>query len=189
MGQGTEGTEKDKVTSNFNPNTPSTTKPLFSDVDVRRIVRNFIEAFLRGAVKVTISKEQVKKTIPNREDFAHQTEGQLFDLIESASGVRETEPESIETSIKFLYGWIVVLRQKGMMEGTFLQSTELEAKIEQLEDIVGKLASAIENVEKYGPELESLKELKPVLLQAKRIFDRWEKDMDKGENEGVGKWR
>jgi hypothetical protein len=184
MDQGqTEGTAEKEV----EPSEP----PLFPYEDMRRIVRDWIEALIRGAIALPITKESVRKSVvSNPEAFALQTEADIFELIEIASG-SNLRPSNYEPSrvIKALFGYIIMFRQKGMMIGTFPLSTELGAKLEKLEQIVGKLTGTVEHLDKFAPELQDLKEYKPFFEQMRRYLSKTEKEWDKSEEAGKKDWR
>jgi hypothetical protein len=181
MDQGqTEGTAEEKVES-----------PLFPYEDMRKIVRDWIEAIIRGAVELPITKENVRKDANlDRDAFARKTEADIFELIEIASGANilpsRFNPEHVNRA---LFGYIIMFRLKGMMKGTFPLSTELGAKIEKLEQIVGKLTGTVEHLDKFAPDLQDLKEIKPFFQQVKRYLDKTEKEWDKGEEAGKKDWR
>jgi hypothetical protein len=186
MDQGqTEGTTKEEVESQEEES------PLFPYEDMRRIVRDWIEALIRGDIQIPITKESVKKGYPgNRELFAQKTEAEIFELIEIASG-SNLQASRFEQSkvIKALFGYIIMFRQKGMMTGTFSLSTELSVKLEKLERIVGQLTGTVEHLDKFAPELQDLKEYKPFFEQMRRYLNKTEKEWDKGEEAGKKDWR
>ena len=166
MDKGTEGTEKDKVTFEFKPDT---TKPLFSEADIRRIVRNFIEAFLRGAIKIPLSVRNIKKGTYDPLAKVDETENGLIQLIELASGTNPVaSPATVELAIRYLYGWIIMLRQKGMMEGTFLENVDFSVRLENVEKLTEK---AVEVLDRYSPSLEKIGKYEPVLDNLKTFLE------------------
>jgi len=135
-------------------------RPLFSKDERHKIVRSFIDAYLRGSVKVRM---------PTRETFEGQPEairhiesaakkmGTDFEgafphlIIEAISVVTGAQrPESIASTVQehvdMLFRIIVACRTGNRLEGSFLEVPEVERRVQSLERRVEDIEALLEEL-------------------------------------------
>jgi len=135
--------------------------PIFSDNEKRRIVRSFIEAYLRGTVKVQFPTHEELKSYPALCAKIEST-AQLLGLdvdfagpkifhmnVTIASGAKQATSCEIEGSIDFLFQHIMASRVGGRIEGEFLEVTNVEGRLQSLEQKMSAIENLIEEIRNY----------------------------------------
>jgi ABC-type transporter Mla subunit MlaD len=127
------------------------TSPLFSDEECRRIVRSFIEAYIRGAVEVELPA-------PGDEDLLGEMidgkalvdiKNKFTSLLSTAAGaVKSTEAE-MQQAISQIFSLISSLRLSSRLKGEFLPLSNVDSRL-------GSLEERTANIERLLEELQNL---------------------------------
>ena len=118
----------------------------------RNIVRSFVNAYLRGSVKVTIwlgptrpYMLSTQKEMSNS-DLVALKKG-FLDSVSIVSGAMPSTQAEIDQAIEHLFTMIVAYRGGDFIKGEFLQSPELETRLSALEVRVGNMEKLIEDLQ------------------------------------------
>jgi len=134
--------------------------PLFSVEERNNIVRSFIEAYIRGAVKIAFpTKKEIEHYKPDIEAVSgkkvdavaleDQSKGLFERLFSTAAGALKATQDEMQNAIDKLFTWIIILRQGERIEGEFLQIPNLQSRLSSLEERVA-------NIERLLEELQNL---------------------------------
>jgi hypothetical protein len=144
---------------------PKEVEPIFSADEKRKIVRSFIDAYLRGTVKIVHFGEAGKKdNFESRKMFlAH------IETVSDASLTGKATAEVIDLGVDSLFSFIVASRMGERIEGEFLQApVGLDSRVEELER---KFESEIKSLSKIlSLILQWIKTYQPVLEEAAKDY-------------------
>jgi len=144
--------EKDTTQTEKSSSLQRVAKPLFSEKEVRTIVKDFVSAYISGQIKIIF---------PTAEDIMGHTKNtkkemdykkacmelkiNFKDLVAVASGTKKSTPEKQETAINDLFGKIIAMRNGGRIEGVFTEYA-LEARIMRLEEGIDKVNNLVKEI-------------------------------------------
>jgi len=136
---------------------------LFSDEERRRIVRSFIDAYLRGSVKIQLPTKKSLAELKRRNPelytlFEKQTRAfmtdpvgffrrEFSDLIGIVTGARKATSEETQVAVDSIFMHIVEARKRDAIEGEFIESRNLESKIKNLEERIGSLENLLHELQ------------------------------------------
>jgi len=147
--------EKDTTQTEKSSSLQGVAKPLFSEKEVRTIVKDFVSAYISGQIKIIFPtakailehSKNTKKSMDYKkaceQEFKVKT--QTVKLIEIASGTKKSTPEKQETAINDLFGVIISLRNGERIEGMFTEYA-LEARIGKLEEGIDVVNSLVKEI-------------------------------------------
>lgn len=140
-----EGNEKlPKIDENKNSeNTASKDViPIFSQEEIRTIIKEFISAYVRGdlSIKFMSAEERliIAKRTGQRLDFKTAYDQDLedkkpiIDLIAICTDAKQSSPEEKSKAIKDLFYLILFARSSGRLQGKFM-TFDIEARLRKLE--------------------------------------------------------
>jgi len=118
----------------------------------RSIVRSFVNAYLRGSVKITLwlgTKTIYRLSTSQSPSGAELSEVKMGVLknISIVSGATPSTPEIVNLALESLFDSIVSLRGGDFIEGEFLQSPDFEARISALEEKSQSLEKLLEDLQ------------------------------------------
>jgi len=135
---------------------------LFSKEERRRIVRSFIEAYLRGYVKIVLpTAEEIErserlyprlakkgKALAEEVDLdpAIAIKEVFGEIVEMAAGSKKNAPLEVEEAIDELFGIIISYRAGDRIEGDFFEVPELEKRVQSLERRIGDIEALLEEL-------------------------------------------
>jgi len=147
--------EKDTTQTEKSSSLQRVAKPLFSEKEVRTIVKDFVSAYISGQIKIDFPTaysilERAKRTKESMDyKKAHERElqvkFQIEELIEIASGTTKSTPEEQETAISELFGRIITMRNSKRIEGVFTEYA-LEARIRRLEEGIDTVNNLVKEI-------------------------------------------
>jgi len=124
--------------------------PVFSQEERRRIVRDFIIAYLSGTVRINFPSmeawEQYVKTQHYEGALAKNPVETFAEHTANITGISKASPSEIETSLNLMFGLIAAFRAGKMIEGKFFEESNLERKLDALEERVGRLEGLMEEL-------------------------------------------
>jgi len=126
--------------------------PIYPNEERRMIVRAFVDAYLRGAVKIIHFGSASKESdMEGRRDFLR--------AVTVVTGARDPDPSADEMhSINYLFGFIVASRIGQRIEGQFLEvPIDFDSRLIKVEN-------ALEN------EVKSLSRILSLILQWIRMY-------------------
>jgi hypothetical protein len=118
----------------------------------RGLVRTFVNAYLRGSVKITLwlGTKQIYWLSTHQAASSAQIgeiKATILRDISIVSGATPSAPDVIDHSIDRLFDCIVSLRAGDFIEGEFLQSPDLEARLSSLQERVVSLEKLLEELQ------------------------------------------
>jgi hypothetical protein len=134
---------------------------LFSPQEKRHIVRNFVDAYLRGVVRIMHFGDPDKPdSVKSRVIF--------LDQIRAVCETGKTA-ESVQRSIDYLFSFIMASRLGNRIEGEFLEApVSLETRVVELEN---KFESEIKTLSKIlSLVLQWIRNYQPVLDEAVKDY-------------------
>lgn len=123
---------------------------IFTADERRRVVRSFVDAYVRGTVQVTIWKGSAimlstqKQMTPEQRS---QAKVWFIDLVSVVSGATQSSVEQVNRAIDDLFSVIVTYRSGGFITGEFVQSPDLETKLSAIQGRVDSLEKLIEELQ------------------------------------------
>ena len=128
---------------------------LFSEKEVRAIVKDFVSAYISGQIKIIFPSADsimlTKEKQGNAIDFKQAAQIELRikssfrELIAVCAGAKEATPAEQEKAINQLFNDVVSLRNGGRIEGVFTEYA-LEARIGRLEEGIDKINNLVEEI-------------------------------------------
>jgi len=125
---------------------------ILSAEERRGIVRSFVNAYLRGSVKITVwlgktSPKWISTDKPMSGPQVSTLKSTFLNYVSVVSGATPSTPIVIDQAIDSLFDWIVSLRGGDFIEGEFLQSPELETRLSALEVKVESMEKLLEDLQ------------------------------------------
>ena len=118
----------------------------------RAIVQSFVNAYLRGSVKITLwlgTKRlywfSTHKEVPDAQ--IGQLKSTILRDVSIVSGTTPSTQDVIDQSIDSLFDVIVSLRAGDFIEGEFLATPNLEARLKSLEERVVSMEKLLEDLQ------------------------------------------
>src|SRR5712692_9640589 len=125
---------------------------ILSREERRGIVRSFVNAYLRGSVKITLwlGTKQIYWLSTNQAASGAQIgeiKATILRDLSIVSGATPSTPDIIDHAIDRLFDSIVSLRAGDFIEGEFLQSPDLEARLSSLQGRVVSMEKLLEELQ------------------------------------------
>ena len=120
--------------------------PLFSREERRNVVRSFIEAYMRGAVKMefrTKAKELQKGESAETLESKLRIHNSMSIIVGAVKGTQD----EVEHEIDFLFQVILAYRIGERITGKFLQVTDLQSKLKSMEERVADIERLLEELQ------------------------------------------
>jgi hypothetical protein len=133
-------------------------KPLFSDKEIRNIVRDFANAYIAG--QVTISFPSLDDVMAVRQSEGHpmsKSEAHVLaldlsvrfaDLISICVGTKEATPEEVQKATNDVFRDIIMYRNSRRIKGVF-HDYGTDSRLCRLEDGMEKVNKLIEELVEY----------------------------------------
>jgi len=133
-------------------------KPLFSEREIRNIVRDFIDAYIAGQVKVNfptastvISVLKNKGKTINQADAEAKALNRKVDFMKTVAictGTEKATPEEVQAAIGSVFQDIISFRNSRRLEGVF-HDEGTETRLSRLEEGMEKANKLIEELVEY----------------------------------------
>jgi hypothetical protein len=124
---------------------------ILSAEERRGIVRSFVNAYLRGSVKITLWLQENPRWLSTHQavsgDQIASLKKGVLSYISIVSGSTPSSPEVIDHAINSLFSTIVSLRGGDFIQGEFLHSPELETRLSALEVKVDSMEQLLEELQ------------------------------------------
>jgi len=132
---------------------------LFSKEERYNIVRSFIEAYIRGEVKIAFpTKEEVerhkqdmeaifgKEALISAPQVEYLSKQRFLNFVSIATGASESTQSELQVAISELFRFIILCRQGERIEGEFLQVPNLQLRLASLEGRVTYIEHLLEEL-------------------------------------------
>lgn len=128
---------------------------LFPDDERRRIVKNFVEAYIANEVEIIWPTEQhiqhlVEKGVLSGKYTPQQIElcskDQFHTWIMQTTGYTEATYDEVEEAFKQIFGFIIENRMGDRIKGSFYKGTITERRMKDLEDKVASHGRLIQDL-------------------------------------------
>lgn len=132
-----------------------TTRPLFSEREKRAIVKDFVNAYISGRIKLNFvtaeERMEMAKSAEEKLTFAQALKYEINmktafkDRIGICCGAKEFTATQLQETIDHLFDDILVYRNGSRIEGVFTENT-LESRIRDLEEGLEKTNNLVEEI-------------------------------------------
>lgn len=133
------------------------TSHLFSEEERRNIVRSFIEAYVRGTVKIhyptkeeaELYKEELQAVLGEIDTSKVEFESKdtFSKQVLIATGAWKATQNGVQDAIDTLFHRILAFRQSERIEGEFLQAPNLQSRLASLEEKVAEIERLLEELQ------------------------------------------
>jgi len=125
------------------------TSPLFSDEERHRIVRSFIEAYMRGAVKVGLPELGEEDLLGEKIDGKSLVDfkASFTRLLGVAAGAAKSTEAEIQQAINSVFNLVLALRLNNRLEGEFLHISNVDSRLGSLEGRAADIERLLEELQ------------------------------------------
>jgi uncharacterized protein YicC (UPF0701 family) len=131
------------------------TKPLFSQKEIRAIVKDFAVAYISGQIKIQFvcadERMEIARKTGEKFDYTQALRYELDmkttfrDKVAVCIGAKKSTAKELEETINGLFNDIVTFRNGGRIEGVFIEYSS-ESRIRELEEGLEKVNNLVEEI-------------------------------------------